>query len=81
MARLRRISATEVPRVLHRSGFEVVAQRGSHAKLARVSPDGERQVLTVPLHRNLATGMLLAIYRQAARLAPSVALRNGFFTD
>ena len=31
--------------------------------------------------RNLATGTLLAIYRQAARLAPSVALRNGFFTD
>ena len=81
MARLRRISATEVLRVLHRSGFEVVAQRGSHAKLVRVSPDGERQVLTVPLHRNLATGTLLAIYRQAARLAPSGALRQGFFTD
>lgn len=81
MARLRRISATEVLRILHRSGFEVVGQRGSHAKLVRVSPDGERQVLTVPLHRNLATGTLLAIYRQAARLAPSAALRQGFFTD
>lgn len=81
MGRLRRLSAIEVLRILDRSGFEVVAQRGSHAKLVRVSPAGERQVLTVPLHRNLATGTLRAIYRQAARLAPSAALRQGFFAD
>lgn len=81
MPRLRRLSATDVLRILHQSGFEVVAQRGSHAKLVRVSADGERQVLTVPLHRNLATGTLHAIYRQAARLVPAAALRQGFFTD
>ena len=81
MARLRRLSATEVLRILGRSGFDVVAQRGSHAKLVRFSPEGERQVLTVPLHRNLAAGTLHAIYRQAARLAPSAALRQGFFSD
>lgn len=81
MARLRRLSAIEVIRILGRSGFEVVAQRGSHAKLVRVSPAGERQVLTVPLHRNLATGTLRAIYRQAERLASSAALRQGFFAD
>lgn len=81
MPRLRRLSATEVLRILHRSGFEVVAQRGSHAKLMRVSAEDERQVLIVPLHRNLATGTLHAIYRQAARLVPSMALRQGFFAD
>ena len=81
MPRLRRLSATDVLRILHRSGFEVVAQRGSHAKLVRVSAENERQVLIVPLHRNLATGTLRAIYRQAARLVPSVALRQAFFAD
>lgn len=81
MACLRRLSATEVLRILGRSDSAVASQRGSHAKLVRISPEGERQVLTVPLHRNLATGTLRAIYRQAARLAPSVALRQGFFTD
>ena len=38
MARLRRLSAREVLRILGRSGFEFAAQRGSHAKLVRVSP-------------------------------------------
>ena len=81
MPRLRRLSFREVLRILHRFGFEVSAQRGSHAKLVRVSPSGERQILIVPLHRNLATGTLHAIYRQAARLVPSVDLRRAFFVD
>ena len=80
MPRLRRLSSRDVLRILHRFGFEVFTQRGSHAKLVRVSA-GERQILIVPLHRNLATGTLHAIYRQAARLVPSVDLRRAFFLD
>ena len=81
MPRLRRLSSDEVLRILHRFGFEVVAPRGSHAKLVRGSPGGERQILIVPLHRKLATGTLHATYRQAARLVPSVDLRPAFFVD
>ncbi len=81
MPRLRRLSSGDVLRILHRLGFEVAGQRGSHAKLVRVSASGERQVLIVPIHRSLATGTLYAIYRQAARLVPSVDLRRAFFTD
>ena len=81
MPRLRRLSSGDVLRIFHRMGFEVAGQRGSHAKLVRVSPSGERQVLIVPLHRSLATGTLHAIYRQASRLLPSVNLRRAFFTD
>lgn len=81
MPRLRRLSSGDVLRILHRFGFEVAAQRGSHAKLVRVSPGGERQILIVPLHRNLATGTLHAIHRQAARLVPSIELRRAFFAD
>ena len=81
MPRLRRLSADEVLRILRRCGFEVAAQRGSHAKLVRVAADRERQIVTVPLHKHLATGTLQAIYRRAARFAPSVDLRRAFFTD
>ena len=81
MPRLRRLSSRDVLRILHRFGFEVAAQRDSHAKLVRGSPGGERQILIVPLHRSLATGTLHAIYRRAARLAPSDDLRRAFFVD
>ena len=81
MPRLRRLSSRDVLRILHRSGFAVSGQKDSHAKLVRVSPGGERQILIVPLHGSLATGTLHAIYRKAMRLAPSVELRRAFFAD
>ena len=81
MPRLRRLSSRDVLRILHGFGFEVAARRGSHAKLVRISPGGARQILIVPLHGNLATGTLHAIYRQSARLEPSVDLRRAFFVD
>lgn len=81
MPRLRRLSSGEVLRTLHRFGFAVSGQKGSHAKLVRIAPGGERQILIVPLHRSLATGTLHAIYRKAMRLAPSSELRRAFFAD
>ena len=81
MPRLRRLSSRDVLRILHRFGFEVAAQRGSHAKLVRASPVGDRQILIVPLHRNLAVGTLHANYRQAVRLVPSDDLLKAFFLD
>ncbi len=81
MPRLRRLSPGEVLRILHRFGFAVSGQKGSHAKLVRISPGGERQILIVPVHGSLATGTLHAIYRKAARFVPSVELRRAFFTD
>ncbi len=81
MPRLRRLSSRDVLRILHRFGFAVSGQRGSHAKLVRVTPGGERQILIVPVHRNLATGTLHAIYRKAVRFVPSVELRRAFFAD
>ena len=81
MPRWRRLSSGDVLSILHRFGFAVSGQTGSHAKLVRIAPGGERQVLVVPLHRSLATGTLHAIYRKAMRLAPSVELRRAFFAD
>jgi predicted RNA binding protein YcfA (HicA-like mRNA interferase family) len=79
-ARLRRLSGREVLRALSAFGFEVVATRGSHAKLRRILPDGTRQILTIPLHRTLADGTLRAIFRQASRYVAEEALRPWFFT-
>jgi len=79
--RLRRLSARDVLAVLKRFGFEVVATRGSHAKLRRVTRDGERQTLTLPLHKDLDVGTIQAIYRQATRFIAESDVRSCFYTD
>ena len=81
MLRLRRLTARQMLRVLHGFGFEVVATKGSYAKLGRVLPSGERQVLTVSLHRELGAGTLRAVVRQVALFVPESELRSVFFTD
>jgi predicted RNA binding protein YcfA (HicA-like mRNA interferase family) len=79
LPKLRQLSAQDVLRALRSSGFEVLATRGSHAKLCRNCGDGTRQILTVPLNRHLAAGTLRAIYRQACRFIPEEELRPHFF--
>ena len=79
--RLRRLSAREVLAVLQNFGFEVVATRGSHAKLRRVTRHDERQTLTVPLHKDLDVGTIQAIYRQATRFIAESDLRTRFYSD
>ena len=81
MTHLRQLSAREVLRALGSFGFQVVAVRGSHAKLKRALPSGEQQILTIPLHKNLAAGTLRAIFRQAARFVPEQDLKPWFFTQ
>lgn len=77
--RLRRLSARDVLRILGSFGFEVVATRGSHAKLRRERPDDAPQILTIPLHKQLAPGTLRAIIRRASRFVPEDELRLVFF--
>ncbi|MGE3405102.1 MAG: type II toxin-antitoxin system HicA family toxin [Vicinamibacterales bacterium] len=75
----RQLSGSDVIKALGRLGFDVVALRGSHAKVRRVTDDGQRQALLVPIHRELATGALLAIYRQARKFVAERDLRPVFF--
>ena len=77
--RLRALSDREVLRALVSFGFEVVSTRGSHAKLRRTNAAGESEILTVPLHRELAPGTLRAIYRQACRFVAEGELRRFFY--
>lgn len=81
MARLRRLSSKQILRILHGFGFSVVSIRGSHAKLRRGLEGGGSQVLTIPLHRELAPGTVQAIYRQALRFIPEEDLRPRFFGE
>ena len=81
MSRLRRLSAKQILGILHDLGSRVVSVRGSHAKLRREVEGGQSQVLTLPLHRELAPGTVQAIYRQALRYISEEDLRPRFFGD
>ena len=81
MPRLRRLSGPEAIKILVRFGFSAVAGRGSHVKLHRFTPDGRKQVLTVPNHRELDTGTLHGIFRQASRFIPADELRPHFYSE
>lgn len=60
MPKLPRVSGAEVVRALGRLGFAVARQRGSHIVLRR-GPSG----CVVPNHRELKTGTLAGVLKQA----------------
>ena len=59
MAKLPILSGKQLVRVLEKSGFQVVRQKGSHVSLQK----GVYKAV-VPLHDELATGTLLGILKQ-----------------
>jgi predicted RNA binding protein YcfA (HicA-like mRNA interferase family) len=75
---LKRLSGDDVIRILLLAGFVVHSQKGSHVKLRRVLGD-ETQTLTIPRHRELDTGTLRAIVRQAGRFLSDAWLKEHFF--
>ena len=78
--RLERLGSRDVLRILRLFGFEVQRTRGSHATLVRTTSAGERQVLTIPLHKEIAAGTLHAIFRQAAKFVAAEELQKHFYT-
>lgn len=54
----------EVRRKLIAAGFGPVSQTGSHVKFARATSEGVRTAV-VPKHREVATGTLRSVLRQA----------------
>jgi len=62
-------------------GFAVVSQRSSHVKLRRIHSGGVQQTLTIPNHKELDRGTLVAIYRQALRYVPEMELRPHFYGE
>lgn len=78
--KLRRLSGKQVISILEHFGFSEVSQRGSHVKLSRES-DGSRQILVIPLHKELDRGTLKAIFRQASRFVSEEELNPYFYSD
>jgi predicted RNA binding protein YcfA (HicA-like mRNA interferase family) len=60
MPKLPRLSGDEAIRALEKLGFEPVRQRGSHVVLRRADKG-----CVVPLHKELATGTLRGVLKQA----------------
>lgn len=79
MPKLRKLSGNGVVSILAKHGFKVHSQRGSHVKLRRMTPGGDAQTLTVPLHEDLDVGTLHAIFRQSSRFIPEDKLRADFY--
>lgn len=80
MPRLKKLSGDEIVKIFLSFGFEVASRRGSHVKLRRIL-GATRQTLTIPIHHELDTGTLHAIYRQALRYIPEEQLLSHFYVD
>lgn len=63
MSELPRISGREVVKALHRIGYEIDRQKGSHIILRQTEYPHRR--IVVPDHKEVAKGTLRAIIREA----------------
>ena len=81
MPKLRVLSGDAVIEILHRFGFVSILQKGSHAKLRRILPDGSKQPLTIPRHTELDPGTVKAIFRQASRYIPADTIKPYFYSE
>lgn len=64
MAKLPRLSGKEVIKALSKAGFVPVRQKGSHVFLTKETSEGKIG-FPVPLHKEIDTGTLLEMIRQA----------------
>ena len=80
-SKLKRLKGPKVIKILKEFGFKVHSQRGSHIKLRRIGRAGEKQTLTVVTHKELDTGTLHAIFRQASRYISEEQLRKYFYSE
>ena len=79
MSKLKLLSGKELIKIFSKFGFEIVSQKGSHAKLRRILKDGTKQTLTIPIHDELDKGTLKAIFRQALRYISEKELKPYFY--
>jgi predicted RNA binding protein YcfA (HicA-like mRNA interferase family) len=61
----RDLSGAELASLLHRHGYEVTRQTGSHIRLTSLAK-GDQHHVTIPAHRTLRVGTLSAILADVA---------------
>lgn len=64
MVKLKRLSGEQISEALKRMGFEPVRQRGSHVIMKKITTSGTIGCV-VPMHREVATGTLHGLLKQA----------------
>ena len=79
MPKLRLLDSKQIIKILESFGFETISQRGSHIKMIRQT-SVQRQVLTLPNHKNIDKGTVKAIYNQASRFVSGEELEKLFYT-
>jgi len=80
MPKLRSLSGEDVLKIFSQFGFIIASQKGSHVKLRRILPEGTKQILTIPLHKELDRGTLRAIFRQALRYILEEEIKPYFYS-
>lgn len=78
MPKLKRLSGSELIKILEEFGFQVYTQRGSHVKMRRITETG-KETLTIPNHKQLDTGTCRAILKQASQYIPLSQLAKYFY--
>jgi predicted RNA binding protein YcfA (HicA-like mRNA interferase family) len=81
MPKLRSLSGEDVLKIFSQFGFNIASQKGSHAKLRKILPEGTKQILTIPLHKELDRGTLRAIFRQALRYIREEEIKPHFYIE
>ncbi len=64
MPKLPRFSGEEIIKILQKMGFYQARQRGSHVVMKKITSEGAIGCV-VPMHREVATGTLNGILKQA----------------
>ena len=62
-SRLPVVSGRQLVRLLESLGYDFIRQRGSHIRMRKDTPLGEHSI-TIPVHREVATGTLNDILNQ-----------------
>lgn len=78
MPRLKRLSGSEVIKILQKFGFQIHSQRGDHVKMRRLIKTG-KETLTIPKHKQLDTGTCRAILKQASQYISLSELAEYFY--
>lgn len=80
MPRLKVLSGKDVIKILESFNFAVASQKGSHIKLRRTI-NTRNQTVTIPDHKELDKGTLLAIFNQVSKYISESELIPHFYND
>lgn len=78
MPKLKVLSGSDVVKILSSFRFAVEKQKGNHVKLLRIKQT--REILTIPLHKELDKGTLKVIFRQSSKYIPETELYSHFYS-